>query len=108
MAAAAVVVYSLEGRGLKLNTAEDARPYADELAVLVGVTDVRLNGNTLSVEAAQVLGAALARHTTVQVPACPTRAARTPAGCRAVTRDRPRDGCSASTFRTSLRAGARR
>ena len=39
------VVYSIEGRGLKLNSAADAKPFADEIKALE-VTDIKLGGNT--------------------------------------------------------------
>ena len=64
-----VIVFSMEGRGLKLDSAEAVQPFADELAALTGVTDLRLSGNTFNVEAAQTLAAAIAKHTTVQVSA---------------------------------------
>jgi Ran GTPase-activating protein 1 len=52
---AAGVVFSMEGRGLKLNTAEDVRPFVEELAGLANVTEIRLSGNTFNVEAAEAL-----------------------------------------------------
>lgn len=60
-------VFSLAGRNLRLDTADDARPYADELAALTGVTEVRFGGNTIGVPAAEALAAVLRTKTTLQV-----------------------------------------
>jgi len=63
----AAVVFSIEGRGLKLDAASDVQPFVEELEKLENVTDIRLSGNTFNVEAATALAAAIAKHRTIQV-----------------------------------------
>ncbi|KAL1925557.1 uncharacterized protein VTP21DRAFT_440 [Calcarisporiella thermophila] len=48
----------LEGRGLKLNTAEDVREFVEQL-MQQDVEEIRLSGNTIGVEAAEALAGAL-------------------------------------------------
>ncbi|EPZ36869.1 RNI-like protein [Rozella allomycis CSF55] len=50
-------VFSLEGKGLKLNTAEDIQPFLDEITA--ETTEIRLSGNTFGVEAISALADAL-------------------------------------------------
>ncbi|KNC97149.1 GTPase-activating protein RNA1 [Spizellomyces punctatus DAOM BR117] len=53
------VVYSLEGKTLKLNTAEDVKQYVDEIIATKGLTEIRLSGNTFGVEAGRAIAHAL-------------------------------------------------
>lgn len=62
-------VFSLEGRGLKLDTAADLEPHIAELRAMEDVEEVRLLGNTLGVGACKLLGEVLATKKTLQV--CP-------------------------------------
>ncbi|KAJ1802741.1 Ran GAP Rna1, partial [Coemansia sp. RSA 2599] len=48
-------IYSLEGKGLKLTTAEDIAPYLEELRSFENLEEIRLNGNTIGAEAAKAL-----------------------------------------------------
>ncbi|KAF8426322.1 hypothetical protein EV426DRAFT_25161 [Tirmania nivea] len=52
-------VFSLEGRGLKLNTAEDIEPHIASLRANEHVEEVWLNGNTLGIGACEALAGAL-------------------------------------------------
>ncbi|KAK3382903.1 hypothetical protein B0T24DRAFT_602947 [Lasiosphaeria ovina] len=53
-------IFSLEGKGLKLDTAEDLEPHIAELRAMDDVEEVRLLGNTLGVGACKLLGEVLA------------------------------------------------
>lgn len=52
-------VFSLEGRGLKLNTAEDIKPHIESLKANEDVEEVWFNGNTLGIGACEALADAL-------------------------------------------------
>lgn len=54
-----MTVFSLKGKGLKLDTAEDIQPYLDELKKLENVTEIELVGNTYGIEASKALGEAV-------------------------------------------------
>ncbi|KAJ1726730.1 Ran GAP Rna1, partial [Coemansia biformis] len=60
-------IYSLEGRGLKLTTAEDIAPYLVELRAFADLEELRLNGNTIGAEAAKALADVLRTKTTLKV-----------------------------------------
>lgn len=52
-------VFSLEGKGLKLTTAEDIEPHIKALKENNNVEEVRFLGNTLGVEACEALAKVL-------------------------------------------------
>ncbi|KAK0544943.1 hypothetical protein OC845_005359, partial [Tilletia horrida] len=58
-------VFSLLGKNLKLDTAEDAEPYCQQLAAVEGLEEIHLSGNTLGQGACEAFARALAasRHT---------------------------------------------
>ncbi|KAB5580508.1 hypothetical protein GE09DRAFT_1019963 [Coniochaeta sp. 2T2.1] len=60
-------VFSLEGKGLKLDTAADLEPYIADLRAMDDVEEVRLLGNTLGVGACKLLGEVLATKKSLQV-----------------------------------------
>ncbi|KAK4673122.1 Ran GAP Rna1 [Podospora pseudopauciseta] len=60
-------VFSLEGKGLKLDTAEDLEPHIAELRAMEDVEEVHLLGNTLGVGACKLLGEVLATKKTLRV-----------------------------------------
>ena len=60
-------VFSLEGKGLKLDTAEDLEPYIAELRSLDDVEEVRVLGNTLGIGACKLLGEVLATKKALKV-----------------------------------------
>lgn len=60
-------IFSLEGKGLKLDTAADLEPHIAELRAMGDVEEVRLLGNTLGVGACKLLGEVLATKKTLQV-----------------------------------------
>ena len=64
-------VFSLEGRGLKLTTAEDLEPHIAGLRAMEDVEEVRLLGNTLGVGACKLLGEVLATKKTLRVRSNP-------------------------------------
>lgn len=66
-------VFSLEGKGLKLDSAEDVEAHIKPLREMNDVEEVRLLGNTLGVEACKVLGEVLETKKTLQVDAKSTR-----------------------------------
>ncbi|KAI8324733.1 RNI-like protein [Martensiomyces pterosporus] len=67
MATPADRVYSLEGKGLKLTTAEDIAPYLEEIRAVGNLEELRLNGNTIGAEAAQALASVLKDKPTLKV-----------------------------------------
>ncbi|KAJ1918764.1 Ran GAP Rna1 [Mycoemilia scoparia] len=60
-------VFSIEGRGLKLTTAQDVQEWVDAIRNFDNLEEIRLNGNTIGAEAAEALGAALKEKTTLKV-----------------------------------------
>jgi Ran GTPase-activating protein 1 len=50
-------VFSLEGKGIKFNTAADIEPFLKDLQE--DVTEIRLSGNTFGVDASEALAAVL-------------------------------------------------
>ncbi|OWF37292.1 ran GTPase-activating protein 1-like isoform X2 [Mizuhopecten yessoensis] len=53
---------SFKGRGLKLNTAKDAEVIANEIEECKTMTALRMEGNTLGADAAEVIAEALQKH----------------------------------------------
>ncbi|KAI1387049.1 RNI-like protein [Hypoxylon trugodes] len=60
-------IFSLEERGLKLNTAQDLEAHIGPLRAMDDVEEVRILGNTLGVEACKLLGEVLATKKTLKV-----------------------------------------
>jgi Ran GTPase-activating protein 1 len=60
-------IFSLEGKGLKLDTKEDVEVYIKALREMDDVEEIRLLGNTLGVEACKVLGEVLETKKLLQV-----------------------------------------
>jgi Ran GTPase-activating protein 1 len=60
-------IFSLEGKGLKLDTKEDVEVHIKSLREMENVEEIRLLGNTLGVEACKVLGEVLETKKTLQV-----------------------------------------
>jgi Ran GTPase-activating protein 1 len=60
-------VFSLEGKGLKLDTAADVEPHIKPLREMEDVEEVRLQGNTVGIEAAAALADILKTKKTLQV-----------------------------------------
>ncbi len=60
-------VFSLEGRGLKLDTAADVEKYIKPLRDMEDIEEIRLLGNTLGMEACEALGEVLKTKKTLQV-----------------------------------------
>jgi hypothetical protein len=73
-------IFSLEGKGLKLDTAADLEPHIAALRAMNDVEEVRILGNTLGVGACKLLGEVLAAKKTLRVssPRIPWRSAKTP------------------------------
>lgn len=65
--AASTKVFSLEGKGLKLDTAEDLEAHIGPLRAMDDVEEVRLLGNTLGVGACKLLGEVLATKKNLRV-----------------------------------------
>jgi Ran GTPase-activating protein 1 len=63
----ASTVFSLEGKGLKLDTAADIEPHIAALRVMNDVTEVRFLGNTLGTEACDALADVLATKKSLQI-----------------------------------------
>lgn len=60
-------LFSLEGKGLKLDTAADVEIHIKALREMEDVEEVRFLGNTLGVEACKVLGEVLETKKSLQV-----------------------------------------
>ncbi|KAI0109615.1 hypothetical protein GGR51DRAFT_569896 [Nemania sp. FL0031] len=60
-------VFSLEGKGLKLDTAEDLEAHIGPLRAMRNVEEVRVLGNTLGIGACKLLGEVLATKKTLKV-----------------------------------------
>ncbi len=60
-------IFSLEGRGLKLDTAEDLEPHIAGLRSSNDLEEVHMLGNTLGVGACKLLGEVLATKKTLRV-----------------------------------------
>jgi len=60
-------LFSLEGQGLKLDTAEDIEPHVAALRAMDDVEEVRLLGNSLGVGACKLLGEILATKKNLRV-----------------------------------------
>jgi Ran GTPase-activating protein 1 len=60
-------IFSLEGKGLKLDTEADLEPHIAPLRSLEDVEEIRLLGNTLGVGACKLLGEVLATKKTLKV-----------------------------------------
>lgn len=56
---ASTKIFTLEGRALKLDTAADIMPHIEALKANADVEEVRLNGNTLGIEACKALAEVL-------------------------------------------------
>lgn len=70
--AAFTKVFSLEGKGLKLDTADDLEAHIADLKSMEDVEEVRMLGNTLGIGACKRLGEVLATKKSLQVR-CPPR-----------------------------------
>ncbi|CAG8481872.1 9842_t:CDS:2 [Ambispora leptoticha] len=60
-------VFSIAGRGLKLDTAQDVQEFVDSIIGAKDLEEVVLCGNTIGVEAAQAIGRALKEKTELKV-----------------------------------------
>ncbi|TVY73517.1 Ran GTPase-activating protein [Lachnellula suecica] len=60
-------IFSLEGKGLRLDTKEDVEAHIKPLREMEDVVEVRLLGNTLGVEACKVLGEILETKKSLQI-----------------------------------------
>jgi Ran GTPase-activating protein 1 len=60
-------IFSLEGKGLKLDTAADVEAHIKPLRQMEDVEEVRFLGNTLGVVACKILGEVLQTKKTLQV-----------------------------------------
>ena len=60
-------LFSLEGRALKLDTLASIEPYLNELHAVEQLDELRLDGNTLGVEACAGVGDALSTKQSLRV-----------------------------------------
>jgi Ran GTPase-activating protein 1 len=60
-------VFSIVGKGLKLNTAEDVQEFVDTINQMDDLEVIKLSGNTIGVEAGQALAEALKTKTKLKV-----------------------------------------
>lgn len=65
--ASSTKIFSLEGKGLKLDTAQDVEAHIADLRAMDDVEEVRLLGNTLGVGACKLLGEVLATKKSLRV-----------------------------------------
>lgn len=64
-------IFSLEGKGLKLDTEADLEPHIAPLRALEDVEEVRILGNTLGVGACKLLGEVLSTKKSLKVSVFP-------------------------------------
>lgn len=64
-------IFSLEGKGLKLDTAADLEPHIADLRASNNLEEVHMLGNTLGVGACELLGQVLAEKKTLRVSLSP-------------------------------------
>ncbi|KAI9138044.1 hypothetical protein BKA69DRAFT_1031828 [Paraphysoderma sedebokerense] len=62
----ASTVFSIEGQGLKLNTAEDVAEFVQQIAEMDNLKEIRLSGNTFGIEAAVAIAEALKKKSTIE------------------------------------------
>ncbi|MCJ1352340.1 MAG: hypothetical protein MMC33_002324 [Icmadophila ericetorum] len=67
MASSSSTIFSLEGKSLRLNTAADAASHLEPLRSSDAFTEIRLQGNTLGVEASQEIASLLKSQKSLQV-----------------------------------------
>jgi hypothetical protein len=60
-------IFSLEGKSLKLDTTADVEPHIEALRELEDVREIRLQGNTIGIEAAAALAEVLRTKKTLEV-----------------------------------------
>jgi len=60
-------IFSLEAKGLKLDTAEDIEPHIKPLRDATDIAEVRLLGNTLGIGASEALAKALETQKNLEV-----------------------------------------
>ncbi|KAK9729282.1 Ran GAP Rna1 [Basidiobolus ranarum] len=60
-------VWSIEGKGLKLETAEDVKEFVEEILAFEGLEVVKMSGNTVGVEAGKALAAAFQHKKTLKI-----------------------------------------
>jgi len=60
-------VFNIEGKGLKLNTAEDVQEFVTSIMGIENLEQVILSGNTFGVEATQAITEALKGKNTIKV-----------------------------------------
>lgn len=60
-------IFSIVGKGLKLNTSEDVKVFVDTIAQMEDLKEIRLGGNTIGVEAGQALADILKTRSTLKV-----------------------------------------
>ncbi|RIA93688.1 Ran GTPase activator [Glomus cerebriforme] len=60
-------VFSIEGKGLKLDTAEDVQDFVNSILEIENLEQVILSGNTFGVEAAQAIAGALKGKDTIRI-----------------------------------------
>lgn len=60
-------IFDLRGRGLTLESREDAQQYLDEISTPSAITEIHLSGNTIGIGAAEAIGEALKEMTSLRV-----------------------------------------
>lgn len=60
-------VFSIVGKGLKLNTAEDVKEFVETIEKMDDLETIKLSGNTIGVKAGEALGEALKSKTKLKV-----------------------------------------
>jgi len=59
-------VFSIEGKGLKLNTAQDVQAFVDTIVQMDDLQVIKLSGNTIGLEAGKALASALQSRMTIK------------------------------------------
>ena len=68
---AALKLFTLEGKGLKLNTGDDIEPHIKDLNDSNDYEEIRLQGNTIGVDASKALSSVLEKQKKLKVRRIP-------------------------------------
>lgn len=66
MAATSLISWSIQGKTLKLNSAEDVSQFVDQINEISGLQQICLSGNTFGVEACRAIAEALKKQTDIE------------------------------------------
>ncbi len=60
-------IFSLEGKVLKLNSADDVKEYVEQISAMENLTEIRLSGNSFGIGAGSHIAASLKSKASLEV-----------------------------------------